>query len=1513
MVTLLCVATALSQMIVDKTKLRAWDGKAVTDSGMVVDAVKAKEAALASYSKFDNIAVSGSISRPQRIASTDASLSPNDVIDDGTRIKFNVVNWFSGDFLGIGAMRPVSGTQIEEVFGNSEIGGIGGGVYANGKWYGLKYGSAMGQVLNATFYVYDAETWEVESSVTLPSQWYSVYDNAAYNPKDGQIYVLGYDGMRVPYLSTLDVETGTYTRLVQCNVSIAAMAFSSDGILYAITSGGELEQVDLTTGAGTALFRVEDEGVSVDYWQSMAFDYHTGELFWIRTDNSFNSSLRLIDIAGRTVKTVSELPSLFGTAGAWVDSPEAPDNAPDTVAAINVEFPEGNYIGEISATAPSTTFGGGELTGDVALAFSVDGRDTGTVTVAAGEIGTVQNVDFQSTGEHKVTVTASNAAGSGPSGTITAYCGPDTPNPVTNVVLSIDDSGMASLSWDAPTAGIHNGIFDADKLTYTIVRNPDNVTVAENQKATTFSEQLPTTLSRWSYSVTVACDGVAGEAVASNSVVYGDGYTIPFSTQLGNEAFFNLCTVYDNDGDGTTFYTTWGAASCYSSYIESGFHQSDDWLITAPIYLEEGNYLYELVYAATGDGVDATFTMGDKPVPEVQTTVLGTVENLLYSDGQQTLKLYIKAEKAGKYYFGINFHSESPVNGATSMPYGTFRTLSITAGPDDDAPAKVGNLKVTPFAEGEQKTTVSFTAPTATYGGGTLRSITRIDVCNANDAVIATVADVQPGEEYSVTDESAAQGVNTYHVYAYNDYGQGELAEISAFAGNDIPGYVQNMTYSIADNRTITLNWDAPTSGVNGGYVDPAGVTYDFCRSEYDYLTPFAISGGRGLTERTFTYEENSSTFGTAQHMYFYGVQPVNSMGTGPLLYSGFVLGNPYSMPFKESLEGGTFTTSLWATSLLDGSEAWQISAGSGEIQPSDEDGGMLLFSASGVGLTGHAVVSPILELKDMKKPVLVYDMYHLTEATSAYLSVQVSKDEAVYQPVELAYVNDGTTGGWKQHKVALDAYNGSSRVFIAFLGASEGAVEFAIDNIQVYDDIDTDIAVTSFSAPSKLGLDETGDFIVEVVSRGNNDIDNFSIDFYADGVKVKTVEGGKLQRNVPVQLTAQIRPNAANANKTVEYEARVNLDSDENELNDSAVAMVEVTGSLLPAPVGLTGETRDGNIDLSWGEPSASVSEAVEESFDSYEAFAITSQGEWTFVDNDRLMPTGIGGVTYPNMDQGRAYMVWNPTSLDFPGKDSWSARTGEQCLIAFASDNYKLDGSWDGTQQSDEWLISPHVAGGTTVAFYASSPVQGYTERFEFLISYGSKNLKDFTLLGEQVVVSETGWKRYEYQLPADAAYFAIRYCSQGAEAFALLIDDIDFTAGYGEVGLIGYNVYENGVLVNSEPVETLTYTLPYDSTLDYVYGVSAVYDEGESEMVTLEKQGGVDGLVQESGVTVTAKAGSIVVEGAAGQSISVYNTYGQLVMSGLGTGMDVFAVGQPAIYIVKVGNGSYKVIVR
>lgn len=561
---------------------------------------------------------------------------------------------------------------------------------------------------------------------------------------------------------------------------------------------------------------------------------------------------------------------------------------------------------------------------------------------------------------------------------------------------------------------------------------------------------------------------------------------------------------------------------------------------------------------------------------------------------------------------------------------------------------------------------------------------------------------------------------------------------------------------------------------------------------------------------------------------------------------------------------------------------------------------------------TIEALITPIMALRKMKHPTLSFAMYHDSEAAedAGYLCVQVSTDDKQYELLsDWIKINDATgETGWKTHTLSLEDYGGSERLFVALVGANNNSASvIAIDNIQVYDDLDCDLAAVSIVAPESLRMNETSEFAVEVENKGLLKAGNYTVELYADGVKTGETAGLLLSPGERSNLKIATTPNAAVGGRNVEYKAVINYSSDQNELNDAVSLFAEVVKSGLPQPENLTGSPSADKISMTWDAPQTGISESITDSFEDYEAFSIEKIGDWTLVDVDKRMCDGIANQTYPNMDTARAYQVWRPGDLKVPS--AWNPYSGEQCLISFAAGTYYPDGTYAGTAKNDDWLISPHIIGGTTVKFFAGEASSEYGhESFEFLVSYGTGNIEDFTPM-EAVKLEKTGWSEFSFELPADATYFAIRCTSD--YCFALMIDDITYTPGYSDLELLGYNVYRNGELLTASPVSESAFLCDFDENFN-VYGVSAVYTEGESPLTTISYGSGIDSQTKEENVTVYGAEGCIVVNNAAGMSISVYTPDGVRMAMLNGSDNNLIAA-ERGICLVSVGNKTYKVIVK
>lgn len=131
--------------------------------------------------------------------------------------------------------------------------------------------------------------------------------------------------------------------------------------------------------------------------------------------------------------------------------------------------------------------------------------------------------------------------------------------------------------------------------------------------------------------------------------------------------------------------------------------------------------------------------------------------------------------------------------------------------------------------------------------------------------------------------------------------------------------------------------------------------------------------------------------------------------------------------------------------------------------------------------------------------------------------------------------------------------------------------------------------------------------------------------------------------------------------------------------------------------------------------------------------------------------------------------------------------------------------------------------------------------------------------------------------------------------------------------ESALIGYDIYRDGIRLNAEPVDALTF---HDETVvkdtEYSYYVKAVYSYGESEasetvVIAYSAIGSVEG---DAIVSVAPK--TIIVAAAEGRDVVVVCADGTVVYAAKGEARAAISVA-PGVYMVKVGRMTRKVVVR
>lgn len=228
---------------------------------------------------------------------------------------------------------------------------------------------------------------------------------------------------------------------------------------------------------------------------------------------------------------------------------------------------------------------------------------------------------------------------------------------------------------------------------------------------------------------------------------------------------------------------------------------------------------------------------------------------------------------------------------------------------------------------------------------------------------------------------------------------------------------------------------------------------------------------------------------------------------------------------------------------------------------------------------------------------------------------------------------------------------------------------------------------------------------------------------------------------------------------------------------------------------------------------------------FESYADFAISDIGHYKL--GGYKSKGQFGGVTWENMFEDQAYIVFNPSAATPSVADDiyLSARTGSKMLCSFF------------TIRNDDWLAHK-VDGGGTLKFWACGPqISGAApERFVVLYSSTDDNFANFIPLSDGVYIeTEKDWKEYTFELPDNARYFAIHCVSDDASVFK--IDDLSYTLNHGATIAKAkeFEVYVDGSKVATVPATVSSYT--FDNLHDgpRTLGLKAVYENGTSEMVT------------------------------------------------------------------------------
>lgn len=562
---------------------------------------------------------------------------------------------------------------------------VGGGVtYNAGKVYVNSYDDTDGfeWTIVPQWQIYDLRTGTLEKSIDLPDNYGGLTSSLTYDISSDVIYGVGRnnDGL---YLAKIDPETGDRENmgfLAESGERIyrsRAIVADRYGLLYIIyeangvpdvprfgrvnKNNGEIAYIDDIVAEGLLTGSMgSDQLVTMDGHSALVCNHDTNKIYWLMTSSSLYVGDYYMPMFEMNVSTgkaamVGYLAEGNAVSGAFFNEPSL--TAPECVTdfAYNVSDDSDDLqTGRFTMTAPLNDYDSNALTGTLTLVVEENGEVVVSLeNVAPGATVSTDEMTL-AYGEHDFTCYAVNSDGEkGVYKDFSVFAGYDLPYAPSNVKLSVEGLKL-TLTWDAPTYGIHGKPIDPSGITYRIVRYPGDI-LEEDFTGTTYTEEIPEDLYRYTYMIVSRYKGQDGYAILSNSVIGGLPLDVPYSFNFyDEEEMYNSYKVIDGNGD----FSSWTYYEGSALYFYNEVNDADDWLFAPPINYEAG-HKYRLtvnVNSSHGDYPEhLAITFGNDDEVAAQSVVLDIpkvpLEHTDYS-------VVVTPDESGVHFFG--FHALSP-------------------------------------------------------------------------------------------------------------------------------------------------------------------------------------------------------------------------------------------------------------------------------------------------------------------------------------------------------------------------------------------------------------------------------------------------------------------------------------------------------------------------------------------------------------------------------------------------------------------------------------------------------------------------------------------------------------------------------------------------------------------------------------------------------------------------------------------------------------------------------------
>lgn len=1431
---------------------------------------------------------------------------------------------------GEGGFRPLSPTGPDNAWANC------GSVYVDGKYYCYDvYGSWT--LYTLTYRVIDAATWDITDTksftFTYSSSSSEESTNArnipcalAHDPISGTIWAVTHAFSNTESVKLCKVDTATgrlivvtdlpAIRVAACDANGNLFGIGLDSKLYAIGKDGNCTEI-----GETGFWPTRDSEIKT----GATIDYRSGKMYWstfgFPSENDRNYNINAISGLVEIDLTTAESKLLYGYAADQRFSsltianahPQAPDLIADLLYTADTDYTKGT----LTFTVPNVTYGQQPLTGSVNVSIVLDGKVDRTLTATPGQ-KVSQTFQGMSQGTHNLAVTLNANGHNGVTASTNFYVGPYTPSSVTDLTLAYDkDSDSAVLTWSTP-ADANGGTGSTENLRYRIERMPDNVIVARSARGNTFSDKATFPWNSCYYRITPYVGNEYGPTSRSNTVTMGAPRELPFDETFDTASSLNPFTRIDANGDGNG--SDWDTPEwIYDEQYACAFYYgkrdkpADDWLILPSLKFETGN-VYAITfkyYAYYGYGSKFRVVVGSQNnVDAMDFEVLDKETVSSFADRPGITETVYFAPREGDKFIGFHHISET-------MEHLSIDDIHVERFCSAEIPARVDDLKAA--KAGPSDVLLSFNLPTLNAGRGELQGPLTVKVYkNRGEEPVLTLTDKKPGEKITWTDADVLSAVHTYRVVASNSVGDGYESEVSIDMRKGTPAPVAGVVATLVNNNQIVLQWPESTdeTDADGNRIDVENIRYlvykpvpdDEGNVEYRLIA-------RDLDVCYFIDSDPRAGLGDGPQYVMYYVAPINADDEGYATASNSILlSDSKTLPYEESWPDQTMENGLWFRAYPHNA-TWYI-------RYKGYDPMVDAFDGSGVAscetdrdqpFGSGAILSPRLNLSVVDDPVLTFYMYQGTEyEDGVQLAVGVDWGDGAQHLIPGAVYNaKADESGWKQIQVPLTGYTSHQSVSIAFFGYTVPDNTIHIDKVSVTGTAhNKELALTGVNTPAltRTGVPVTID--VDLANMGSVASGATSLEM-KNGDKVlatQNVDGIKPGESAKIKLSYTPADDDAGKVVLLDFNLKNSESYDTNPENNTLSAYTEVKQSNSFRVSKLDGQIAGSRINLQWNVPDeAEFPETFVDDVENYRSFAIDNVGSWTMHDADQgynyLMADGTGGTfEWENCREKQAFIVFDTKEF-------------ANSLDAVPTSGNKYFAAWPAaTTSNDDWLISPQLPGNAQlISFYARSLKAG-TDAIEVCVSENGTEPESFRVISGSAPISIAAeWRLYHFALPEGTRHFAIRYVGKDGEG--IMIDDIMYF-GNPVVAPDGYNIYRNGIKINTELIKSLSFTdtniEPYSA---YRYHVAPVYNGVEmekSDELLLETS--AIGIIDSDNNAAIVKpvAGGVEVIGAEGRLVNVYSIDSKLVASVTATERQHIDLA-PGIYIVNIGRMNVKVAVR